>query len=78
MNNIEIIKNEVTKLLSFDNSGHGIDHINRVLSLSVNIAKKEKSNIELVKAIALLHDADDYKLFGDKCADSLANTKNIL
>ena len=78
MNNIEIIKTEVTKLLNFDNSGHGIDHINRVFNISVNISKKEKSNIELVKVIALLHDADDYKLFGDKCADSLANTKNIL
>ncbi len=76
MGNVEIVREEVTKLLSSDDSGHGMDHINRVEKLALLIS--EGANNELVSAIALLHDADDYKLFGLECSENLTNTKNIL
>ncbi len=78
MDNTLIIREEVTKLLDGDNSGHGMDHVNRVASIAERIAKKENANVDLAIAIALLHDADDYKLFGQDIADDLTNTKNIL
>ncbi|MBR4177906.1 MAG: HD domain-containing protein [Bacilli bacterium] len=78
MDNIEIIREEATKLLDSDNSGHGMDHVNRVTCIAEKIAKREKANIELVSSIALLHDVDDYKLFGMECAKKLLNTNNIL
>ena len=31
---IEKVKNEVAKILDKDNSGHGMEHINRVLDLA--------------------------------------------
>ena len=78
MKNIDIVRKEVTKLLDSDNSGHGMDHINRVVNIATNITKKEKANVETVIAIALLHDADDYKLFGLESSKNLTNTKMIL
>ena len=72
---IEKIKEQVYELLSSDNSGHGIEHINRVLDLSLKFAKVEKANIEITSLIALLHDVDDYKLFGNDNAKKLPNAK---
>ena len=77
-NTIESINNEVYKLLSNDKSGHGTDHINRVLNLSLKFAKKENADIEIVSLIAILHDIDDYKLFGIESSKKLINTNNIL
>ena len=62
---IEEVKNQVFLLLDKDKSGHGMDHINRVLDLSLKFALKENANLEIVSLIALLHDVDDYKLFGE-------------
>ena len=76
--NIKIVKEEVIKLLDSDNSGHGMDHINRVVNIAADIAKREKANVEIAIAIALLHDADDYKLFGLENSKNLTNTKMIL
>lgn len=75
---IEEVKQEVYKLLADDNSGHGIDHINRVLELSLKFAKDENANNDIVALIALLHDVDDYKLFGMDSAKNLTNAKNIM
>ena len=77
MSNIDIIKDEVTKLLCADDSGHGMDHINRVCRIASSIAD-EDVNQDIVLAIALLHDADDYKLFGIDSQNNLTNTKMIL
>ena len=78
MKNIDIVREEATKLLDSDNSGHGMDHVNRVVAIATKIAKKEKANTELAIAIALLHDVDDYKLFGLENSNNLTNTRNIL
>ena len=72
---IEKVKNEVSKLLDKDNSGHGMEHINRVLDLSLKFAEKENADKEIAALIALLHDADDYKLFGIKNSENLTNAK---
>ena len=77
-NHIEKVKNEVAKLLEGDNSGHGLEHINRVLDLSLKFAEKEYANKYIVSLIALLHDADDYKLFGRENAEKLTNAKIIM
>lgn len=75
---IQKIKEQVSELLNRDNSGHGMDHINRVLNLSLKFAKKEKVNKDIVALIALLHDVDDYKLFGMEFAENLINAKTIM
>lgn len=75
---INKITQDVSAILSADKSGHGMEHVNRVLMLSVAFAKKEGANGEIVRLAALLHDVDDYKLFGQKHADELINANKIL
>ena len=75
---IEKVKKQVSELLDKDNSGHGMDHINRVLELSLKFAEKENANKDIVSLIALLHDVDDYKLFGIDSAENLTNAKKIM
>ena len=72
------IKEEVFKLLCDDKSGHGIDHIERVLNLSLKFASKEGANKEITSLIALLHDVDDYKLFGIRNSEDLTNARRIM
>lgn len=72
---IDEIKTQVEELLKSDDSGHGMEHINRVLDLSLKFAKEENANIEIVSLIALLHDVDDYKLFGNENAKNLPNAR---
>lgn len=75
---IEKVKEGVKELLNKDNSGHGMEHVNRVLNLSLKFAEKENANKDVVALIALLHDVDDYKLFGMESANNLTNARNIL
>lgn len=75
---IEKIKIQVKELLNEDNSGHGMEHINRVLGLSLKFAEKESANKDIVSLIALLHDVDDYKLFGMDSAENLTNARRIM
>lgn len=78
INRLENIKEYVFKLLETENSGHGTSHIKRVYNLSINFAKKENANLEIVGLAALLHDIDDYKLVGKEISDKLINTREIL
>lgn len=75
---IEKVRSEVYKLLCSDDTGHGMDHIERVLKLSLEIASKENANKDVVSLIALLHDVDDYKLVGKDNAIKLSNAKMIM
>lgn len=75
---IEEVKSKVYELLKDDKSGHGMEHINRVFDLSIKFAKEENADIEIVSYIALLHDVDDYKLFGEDNAKNLTNARRIL
>lgn len=70
---IDKVYKEVEKLLASDNSG--MDHINRVVKLACIFADNESANKDIVTLIALLHDVDDYKLFGET---NLANAKEIM
>ena len=72
---IDKVYKEVEKLLASDNSGHGMNHINRVVKLASVFADSEGANKDIVTLIALLHDVDDYKLFGET---NLANAKEIM
>ena len=75
---IKKVKEQVYELLNKDNSGHGIDHIDRVLELSLKFAEEEFANKDIVSLIALLHDVDDYKLFGEENSQNLTNAKSIM
>lgn len=72
---LDKVYKEVEKLLANDNSGHGMDHINRVVKLAVDFADAENAKKDIVTLMALLHDVDDYKLFGES---NLANAKVIM
>lgn len=74
----EDIAREVKLLMNFDNDGHGFDHVKRVCKTAVKLAEKENAKIEIVKLAALLHDADDYKLFGAENAEKLTNACKIM
>lgn len=76
--NIEKIKIEMINLLSDDKSGHAEDHTLRVYNLSMQLCQQEKANQDIVSLAALLHDCDDYKLFGQEYADNLTNAKKIM
>lgn len=78
INRLENIKEYVFKLLETEDSGHGTSHVKRVYNLSMNFAKKENANLEIVGLASLLHDIDDYKLVGKENSDKLINTKRIL
>lgn len=75
---IDQVKKEVSQLLNNDTSGHAMDHINRVLDLSLKFSSKEGANKDIVSLIALLHDVDDHKLVGESESKNLTNTKRIL
>lgn len=49
-----------------DYSGHDYYHSVRVYELATAICRKETADLEVVQLAALLHDVDDYKLFGGK------------
>ena len=74
----EQIRSEVMNLLGADTSGHSIDHVDRVHRMSLEFADQEDVDSTVISLIALLHDVDDYKLFGRESADNLTNAKRIL
>lgn len=78
MDKIEEVLEKVSSLLMGDDSGHSMDHIDRVLNLSLKFSEKEDVDSYVVALIALLHDVDDYKLFGSECANNLTNAKRIM
>ena len=69
---------KVTALLKDEDSGHNMDHVMRVLSLAQRFAKEEKADEKIVSLIALLHDVDDYKIFGLENAKNLPHARKIL
>lgn len=74
----EKVKKEVTELLNDDDSGHNMEHVERVLKLSLKFAEKVHVDNSVVALIALLHDVDDYKIFGEENAKKLTNAKLIM
>jgi uncharacterized protein len=76
--NIADVTREVRELLAQDVSGHGMEHIERVLQLAMAFADSESADKDIVTLAVLLHDVDDYKLFGKDNADNLVNATRIL
>ena len=70
--------NLTSDIMSSDKSGHGMDHIMRTYKIAMKIAKTEDCNPTLVALGAILHDVDDYKLFGLDAQANLPNTRKIL
>jgi len=77
MINMEKIEDTVKELLKGDD-GHGYDHVERVRGMAIRFAEQENANIEVVELASLLHDVDDYKLFGATHAEGLLNARKIL
>ncbi len=76
---MEKIINAVKQLLRKDDTGHGFEHIEKVYQNAMKICDTEKeANREIVALAALLHDCDDYKLFGNECAEKLINSRRIM
>ena len=73
---IEAAKEYVAELFKDDAGGHGADHTMRVYANAMLICRNEGDcDRTLVALAALLHDADDYKLF--KTEDN-ANARRFL
>lgn len=69
---IEKAKSFVRDLLSKEGSGHGYDHVQRVLYNAEKILQTEEADPFVVRLAAILHDVDDYKLFPDHQNDENA------
>lgn len=66
----------IEKLYHGNSDGHGFDHSMRVFRTAMRIAESEKScDREIVALAALLHDADDAKLFA---TENNANARAFL
>ena len=66
----------ITELFKGNSGGHGLDHALRVYRNAVYIAEQEEaSDREIIELAALLHDADDHKLFH---TENNANARKIL
>ena len=64
MTTIEAAIEYVKKLFQNNFGGHDADHTMRVYHNAMRIAERETdADIEVVSLAALLHDADDHKLF---------------
>ncbi len=75
---MEFVIEKVKKHMNGDSSGHGFDHVQRVYNIARYLLNKEDADEQVVLLAALLHDADDYKLFGQEAADNLTNAKKIM
>ena len=71
----ETLLTRVKNLFSGDASGHDFYHTLRVYRTAMAIAREENCNWEIVMLGALLHDADDKKLFA---TENYANARRLL
>ena len=76
LNLIEKAKSYVEELFHSDFGGHGADHTFRVYDNAMILAEKEpECDRKVVALAALLHDADDHKLFN---TENNANARRFL
>ena len=69
---------EVIELTSGDYSGHDFSHVERVMNIAALLQKSEGGDLFIISLASLLHDVDDYKLFGQEASDNLTNAKRIM
>lgn len=78
MTQLTEITDYMQQALAKDNTGHSVDHINRVVALADKILIHEPSaNQFIVRAAALLHDVYDDKLFNTE-TEALAAKKDLM
>jgi hypothetical protein cdiviTM7_00195 len=78
MDQITLVAEQVQQLLNDPTDGHGFDHVERVRKIALQIAEQEGGDRQIIELAVLLHDVDDYKLFGQQAAADLMNAKRIL
>jgi len=61
----EIIR-YVSEKMQCDKSGHGLDHIRRVVTVAKKLAECEGGSLKKVEVLAWLHEALDYKFVEEK------------
>lgn len=74
---IEKCKDYVKSILENESSGHDYWHTIRVFNLATTLQKIDGGNLKTIQLSALLHDVDDYKIFGDN-AKTLPNANKFL
>ncbi|MDR2098952.1 MAG: HD domain-containing protein [Rickettsiales bacterium] len=75
---IRQIKQEVYDLLGDRDFAHGAEHSFRVYDWAMRFADDCGADKDIVAISALLHDCDDYKLFGKDAGENLPNAKKIM
>lgn len=78
MDQITLVAEQVQQLLNDPTDGHGFDHVERVRKIALQITEQEGGDRQIIELAVLLHDVDDYKIFGQASADNLTNAKRIL
>ncbi len=68
---LALLKAQLAQSLHEENTGHGMDHLERVLDLARSFSKQITVDEEKMTLIALLHDVDDYKLTKPNHANNL-------
>ena len=74
----EQVKDKIKALMEDDKSGHGIEHVERVFMTAMDLAEAENADKQVVGLAALLHDVDEYKIFGLEAAKNLPNARRIM
>ena len=74
---IEKCKDYVKSILENESSGHDYWHTIRVFNLATTLQKIDGGSLKIIQLSALLHDVDDYKIFGDN-AKTLQNANKFL
>ena len=75
-NSLVAAKDFIVRLFAGNADGHGLDHSMRVYKNAMLLAETEPTADRFIVALsALLHDADDYKLFQ---TENNANARNFL
>jgi uncharacterized protein len=76
--NLAILKNTLSQYLLNEKTGHGFDHLERVLRLAEQFSKRVEVNHETLTLIALLHDVDDYKLSTPQTGSSQSHASRFM
>jgi uncharacterized protein len=71
------IRHLVEKIMP-DGYGHGMDHIDRVHKYAMRFCDAEGGDREIISLAVMLHDVDDYKLFGEESEKNLTNATRIM
>lgn len=59
---LDAVKHYTIQKLGMDHTGHGLDHIRRVVKMTKRLAKDEQVDEFIATAAAYLHDTIDEKL----------------